>query len=393
MSVVLHCGFKAIENLEAHFRPSTLEKGRQLYDNNHVYRVREVNGTDISAKCLSQQSKQAYDVELQLSIAPRTILKGTCTCRYGALGDCKHCAAVVFYTNLHEDVSCTSGPQSWGKPSRKPDHDDKVPLRKLFGGRMLLLSVLCVSLYYLAFLSYPFVGNKQPAELPPTYVTQHFGGIESPFTTVLKEMEKSEAEIRWHKERKVRISSTAAHTILRTRRGPKEIVHSLLKSNFFSSEATTYGIRMEPVARKDFEQQRGVTVTEVGLLLHPQQPWLCGSPDGIFSLSGETCLLEIKCPYRCIDRGIFDDSGHSILDYVHHVDGNPILRKSHRYYTQVQILMYLLNAKQCFFFVYSKKQSVTMVVGRDDAFLQEAIPTLEQFYFQWILCELVRRQS
>ncbi|XP_075560581.1 uncharacterized protein LOC142592792 [Dermacentor variabilis] len=87
---------------------------------------------------------------------------------------------------------------------------------------------------------------------------------------------------------------------------------------------------MEPVARKDFEQQRGVKVTEVGLLLHPQQPWLCGSPDGIFSLSGETCLLEIKCPHKCIDRGIFDDSGHSILDYVHHVDGNPILRKSHR---------------------------------------------------------------
>ncbi|XP_075560580.1 uncharacterized protein LOC142592791 [Dermacentor variabilis] len=179
MSVVLHCGFKAIENVEAHFRPSTLEKGRQLYDNNHVYRVREVNGTDISAKCLSQQSKQAYDVELQLSIAPRTVLKGTCTCRYGALGDCKHCAAVVFYIKLHEDVSCTSGPQSWGKPSSKPDHDDKVPLRKLFGDN-----------------NSPFVANKQPAELPPTYITQHFGGIESPFTTVLKEMEKSEAEIR-----------------------------------------------------------------------------------------------------------------------------------------------------------------------------------------------------
>ncbi|KAL3216120.1 hypothetical protein MRX96_033181 [Rhipicephalus microplus] len=77
---------------------------------------------------------------------------------------------------------------------------------------------------------------------------------------------------RWSKERKVRIRSTGAHTILRTRRGPKDVLHNRM--------------RMELVARKDFEEQHGVTVTEVGLFLHPQEPWLCGSPDGIFSLSG-----------------------------------------------------------------------------------------------------------
>lgn len=65
MSLVLYCGFKAIENIDAHFRPPTLEKGRALYDNDHVYGVKEVN-TDIAAKCLSQQSKHAYDVELQV---------------------------------------------------------------------------------------------------------------------------------------------------------------------------------------------------------------------------------------------------------------------------------------------------------------------------------------
>lgn len=66
MSLVLYCGFKAIENIDAHFRPPTLEKGRALYDNDHVYGVKEVN-TDIAAKCLSQQSKHAYDVQLQVS--------------------------------------------------------------------------------------------------------------------------------------------------------------------------------------------------------------------------------------------------------------------------------------------------------------------------------------
>ncbi|KAL1426056.1 hypothetical protein MTO96_018531 [Rhipicephalus appendiculatus] len=46
------------------------------------------------------------------------------------------------------------------------------------------------------YKSSPFVGNKQPAELPSFYVLKHFGGIESPLTAVLKEMERSDEDIR-----------------------------------------------------------------------------------------------------------------------------------------------------------------------------------------------------
>ncbi|KAH6920370.1 hypothetical protein HPB50_028643 [Hyalomma asiaticum] len=66
---------------------------------------------------------------------------------------------------------------------------------------------------------------------------------------------------RQHKECKVRVSSTSAHNILRTRRGPQAILRSLL-NNFFSSVATAYGMHMEPVAREEFEKQHGITATE-----------------------------------------------------------------------------------------------------------------------------------
>ncbi|KAH6933548.1 hypothetical protein HPB50_016226 [Hyalomma asiaticum] len=67
---------------------------------------------------------------------------------------------------------------------------------------------------------------------------------------------------RQHKECKVRVSSTSAHNILRTRRGPKAILRSLL-NNFFSSVATAYGMHMEPVAREEFEKQHGIQATEI----------------------------------------------------------------------------------------------------------------------------------
>lgn len=37
------------------------------------------------------------------------------------------------------------------------------------------------------------------------------------------------------------------------------------------------------------------------------------------------------------------------------------------------------------FFVYSEKESLTVHVDKDDSFLQEAIPSLEKFYFGSLL--------
>lgn len=123
----------------------------------------------------------------------------------------------------------------------------------------------------------------------------------------------------------------------------------------------------------------------MGLLIHPDQPWLCGSPDGMFCLSGETCLLEIKCPHKCKEADMFDSSGESILDYIQGTGSNRRLKTTHRYFTQVQILLYLLNVQKCYFFVYSSRQNVIIEVSRDDTFLYESIPALERFYFTYLL--------
>ncbi|KAM7293153.1 pre-mRNA 3'-end-processing factor FIP1 [Ixodes scapularis] len=71
---------------------------------------------------------------IQLNPQSRKIIAGSCTYRYGVLGECKHSAAVVHYVNKHEVAACTSLPQAWGKPSKKPKLDDKASIADLFGG-------------------------------------------------------------------------------------------------------------------------------------------------------------------------------------------------------------------------------------------------------------------
>lgn len=114
--------------------------------------------------------------------------------------------------------------------------------------------------------------------------------------------------------------------------------------------------------------------------MRKQQPWLCGSPDGLFT-KGDGPLLEIKCPHS-IRKSVVLDATKEVcfVKYLMYVDGKLHLRTSHRYYTQVQMLMYILNLKECFFFVYTSVDSAIFLVDSDDPFLETALRYLEAFY-------------
>lgn len=120
-------------------------------------------------------------------------------------------------------------------------------------------------------------------------------------------------------------------------------------------------------------------IVQVSLVVHTLQPWLSASPDGLITTRNRLTLLEIKCPL-C----------HSFVEYSMYEDGCLKLRESHAYYCQVQVAMYVTNTRDCFFFVYSRKQIITAVVQRDEAFLAVNLPLLQQFYRSYYLKQLVR---
>lgn len=132
-------------------------------------------------------------------------------------------------------------------------------------------------------------------------------------------------------------------------------------------------------------------VVETGLVLHPRQPWLCGSPDGLVLKEDGTHLLEIKCPFSRKDGKIIDyENFVTFVPYIKYRNGKLELVKGHKYYTQVQLLMYICGIEKCFFFVYSSKESITIPVKKDKSFLCAAVRYLEDFYFEWFLPALAK---
>lgn len=161
----------------------------------------------------------------------------------------------------------------------------------------------------------------------------------------------------WFLQRKLRITASVGHKIVRGRK--KETRWKYFYQHIPNLPSLEYGRRTETVAKASFSALTGFQVSNVGLVVRADQPWLASTPDGIFRDSSENiALLEVKCPISC--KGAMID-----VEYIQ--DGE--LKKSHPYYTQVQLQMYTCNCDVCYFFVYSSADQFLTIVERDEELL------------------------
>ena len=195
----------------------------------------------------------------------------------------------------------------------------------------------------------------------------------------------------WRLLRKYRITSSTAHRILKANK--KETRHKYFNEHNKDDDDEgkkgakswrknlQYGKLMEVEARRKYEAVTGHKVLENGLIISPSQPWLACSPDGIIS-GDEPFALEIKCPSSCENKKI-------VTDYIK--DGK--LKKSHPYYTQCQIHMYVTGLKKCDFFVWSKIDHILDHIELDMDFLEKSIIYLEKIYFTELLTTLFKQAA
>lgn len=193
----------------------------------------------------------------------------------------------------------------------------------------------------------------------------------------------------WFRERKLRITcSSKAHSI-KTRKDNFEKLASEFINQKYKGKMTAdmiYGIKMEPVAASCFEEKTGAQIYHVGLVVCIKQPFLACSPDGIIENNGNLELLEIKCPSSCANSKIVNlEENSSNVPYLIFKKGNLQLKESHKYFTQVQVSMYILGIKLCHFVAYSSQDFVHILVHRDEDFLMNVIPKIELFYYTYVI--------
>ena len=82
-----------------------------------------------------------------------------------------------------------------------------------------------------------------------------------------------------------------------------------------------------------------------GFIVHPQEGWLGSSPDGIvMNSSSNACksLLEVKCPHAKHDMSPEEACKDPNFYYYISDKGVFTLKRSHWYYHQVQLQLYVL---------------------------------------------------
>ncbi|KAH6928301.1 hypothetical protein HPB50_014110 [Hyalomma asiaticum] len=128
---------------------------------------------------------------------------------------------------------------------------------------------------------------------------------------------------------------------------------------------SSYGIMNEPVALEEYEATHQAKVSRLGLVISPEVPWLGYSPDGISRQRNMKILLEVKCPVLGKNHSIVNLVKEKKLPYIV-LDGEKyVLKPAHKYYSQVQLGMLVLNMDICHFVVFSKVSSLVVEVPRD----------------------------
>lgn len=184
-------------------------------------------------------------------------------------------------------------------------------------------------------------------------------------------------------------ASKKAHNI-KTRKKDFQKLASRFYAQRYSSvltDAMRYGISMEPEAKRKLSEKMQQKIFDSGLIISLKQPFLACSPDGIVENGNVLEIVEIKCPFTCKNSIIFDpETGTSFVDYlIVDKEKKPELKKTHIYYTQVQMCLYVTGLEVCNFFVYSSLNSVLLRISRDEAFLENIVPKIENFYFSHLL--------
>ena len=140
-----------------------------------------------------------------------------------------------------------------------------------------------------------------------------------------------------------------------------------LKS-FYSVEACNH---------QDFKLQ------SCGLYVDRTHPYIGASPDGImYCKCHQKSVIEIKCPYSIKDETIQDGVGK--CNFLTVLDNKIMLKKSHKYYTQIISQIMLSDSLQGFFVVWTNKDIFIETIEMDKVHWNKAYTNLQVFFQQYV---------
>ena len=152
------------------------------------------------------------------------------------------------------------------------------------------------------------------------------------------------------------------------------------------------------LAYVDYMQKRGhpVKTAPSGFVVHPDKGWLGASPDAWVtdpSSAQVEGIAEFKCPYTKL--GVTPEEACEDSNFCcTMVNGRIQLKREHQYYHQVQLQLFIASdlCHWCDFCIYTTKGVTVERIFPDSLWRQKNCPVLENYFFDFMLSELVYPQ-
>ena len=161
-----------------------------------------------------------------------------------------------------------------------------------------------------------------------------------------------------------------------------------------------YGRYYEPIAIKHYENYLRLSCYEVvvepcGFVTDKNDFVLGATPDGKVVVNGEFGLLEVKCSeeYKNIDPKDICSISRNPPFLFSETSCKILLNKSHTYYDQIQMQLALTTQSWCDFIFYTSKGLIIHRVHFDEANWHKLQTKILNFYFEYMLDELISCQS
>lgn len=378
-----------------------------------------------------------------------SISSAHCTCMAGNSEVCSHVGAILFaaeYANtMKQSRSCTDVKAAWAVPSLS-SNIAVVPVKKMDWGKssaiyedraipamsstdkekmMKDLEDLGHSSALMRIVE-PFASkiseenikilpslfnifrednvNKSYGELIQTGEAVNLNLSEDEINAIETATRKQNKIENWYIQRAGRITASNFKAVCRTHKRTPSL--SLLKiicyptRVLFSTKATLWGISHEDVAVEKYERKMvkechsSFIVNKVGLIISKKWPQLGASPDRLVycECCGGGCL-EVKCPYLLHVNNV-----GTIQEYLEMKnsclikDGDRItLHKSHSYYYQVQMQIFVTQLLCCDFVVWSPRIFFKERIFPDHEFWNENNKIALKYHSEVIMPELLGR--
>ena len=218
----------------------------------------------------------------------------------------------------------------------------------------------------------------------------------------LDELEKATKEqassVMWKKQRLGRITASNFHEVhakvkaitasrgnIKPQTTPLLIKLSQPEPSLDHVDSVRWGKEKENKAREAFFKEEGPNhrspkLNMCGLRALSNAPFLAATSDNIFTcLCCDRACVEIKCPFSI--RGKSVEDGWEDVDFLHKVEGNIELKKTHKYFTQIQGQMKANSCSKAFFVVWTPVgKTLIQRIDFDECFWDEVYKNLILFF-------------